>query len=473
MNKHQKQPLVSPEKYIRTRARTLPVGACYINDNWKESGFAAILVTRIHINGHVTHGAYMVDLLCLGVKDSFWNFNQNPLDFNELLDKHQQSYESGIRIRQVDYALVHNIIHGAIAFAEEFGFHPHKSFELTKHILEEDADRIALIDLEFGHKGKPLYISNPENPGEKARVLAHLKKHPGEGNYNFITEAEADDFFEREYEEDEEAKNYHDPEVKRNIILDFLTAIGKPKKILKGEMGTLGKVLENGDIIYFNYMDTEDELEQAAEEVANLFKFSITGENLSNEILYGKTAPPANSKEIRREAERVYRMVNDKKYTAGEPEAKRLMERYPEIPVFQYFYMRFLEMKTGLSTLLPAYRELSTAHPDYIPFVYMFAMSSLLNKKDDVELPMDTSLHLKNFCPERTSFCREETLLYIHLLTLQFSAWGELAQLEELLNYLQDRHPELLTEEQILTTKVAKLPDVAEWCTNWLKENPE
>lgn len=34
----------SPENYIRTRARLLPIGKCYINEGWAESGFASIVV---------------------------------------------------------------------------------------------------------------------------------------------------------------------------------------------------------------------------------------------------------------------------------------------------------------------------------------------------------------------------------------------------------------------------------------------
>ena len=190
-----------------------------------------ILVTRLHINGNVTHGAFMVDLYCLGVKDTFWNFNQHPLDFREFLDKQQWANDSGIRIRKVDYPLAHNIIYGAIEFAEEFGFHPHKSFELTKYILEEDTENVKLIDIEFGYKGKPLYVSSPENPGEKNRVLAHLEKRLGHGNFHFITEAEAEEFFEREEEDESDAIDYHDPEVKRNLILDFIAHTGNPKKL--------------------------------------------------------------------------------------------------------------------------------------------------------------------------------------------------------------------------------------------------
>ncbi|MFH1160254.1 MAG: hypothetical protein V1733_04825 [bacterium] len=471
MNKHQKQPLLSPEKYIRTRARTLPIGTCYINDNWKESGYATILVTRIHINGNVTHGAYMVDLYCLGVKDSFWKFNEHPKDFHEFLDKQQRENDYGIRMRKVDYPLVHNIIYGAIAFAEESGFHPHKSFDLPKNILEEDTDRIKLIDLTFGYKGKPLYISSPENPSEKNRVLPHLEKRLGHGNFHFITEAEAEEFFEREEKEESDAIDYHDPEVKRNLILDFITHTGNPKKLFTGKMEKLGEVLEDADIIFFEYMITEEELNKASAAIGELFDFSISEELFSDEILFGKSAPPANSTEVRRKAERLYKMANDKEYKQGLPEADKMMQQYPGVPVFQYLSLRFMELNTGAKKLLPRFKEVADRDPDYLPFAYMYASAFLLDKPEDSRRTISDSLHLKNFYAGRSSFCREEVLLYIRLLMLNYSASGEIAMLEELLNYIQEHYPGFMLDEQILTAKFAKIPSVIEWCGKWIKEN--
>jgi len=85
----------------------------------------------LHPNNNITHAIIVVDLFCLGVRDAFWIFNQKPHDFKALIDKQIKANENGLNIIKTNYALVHNIIYGAVAFAEEFGFHPHKDFELT------------------------------------------------------------------------------------------------------------------------------------------------------------------------------------------------------------------------------------------------------------------------------------------------------------------------------------------------------
>ena len=87
MLKQKPQHPISPEKYIRTRARSLPLGPCYINNNWQESGFANIFVTRMYSNNNITHAMIIVDLFCLGVRDAFRMFNQKPHDFKALIDK--------------------------------------------------------------------------------------------------------------------------------------------------------------------------------------------------------------------------------------------------------------------------------------------------------------------------------------------------------------------------------------------------
>lgn len=144
---------LSPEKYILTRARTLPIYKCLITKDWETSGMASIIVMRKHVNNHVTAGFYLVDLLALGVKDTHFQFNVTEEYINDILDK-------SIDIRdEADYVLVHNIIYGAVSFAEDFNKEPHKDFDITQFILEEDTDDIALMDIPFGIDGKPAFIS--------------------------------------------------------------------------------------------------------------------------------------------------------------------------------------------------------------------------------------------------------------------------------------------------------------------------
>ena len=161
-NKSDQQHL-SPEKYIRTRARNLPIGTCYINENWKEAGEAFIAITRRHITGNVTYGIFLVDLYYMGVKDVGYWFNQTPGEFAEFLKRFDtDSNPSGMHIIEAEYNIVHNIIYGGVEFADEQGIEPHSDFQVGQFLLEEDDERIPIIDIEFGHNGQPLFISSLE-----------------------------------------------------------------------------------------------------------------------------------------------------------------------------------------------------------------------------------------------------------------------------------------------------------------------
>lgn len=146
-----KQP--TPEQYIRTRARKLPIDVCYINEGWKESGLASIIVVRKHTNQNYTFGVYLVDLFALGTKDTFFNFNVSETVLSEMLERMKDD-----KFIKAEYALVHNIIYGGNEFAEDNGYTINKNYKLTQFILEEDTEAIELIDIEFGKNGEPFLI---------------------------------------------------------------------------------------------------------------------------------------------------------------------------------------------------------------------------------------------------------------------------------------------------------------------------
>ncbi|WP_153800722.1 hypothetical protein [Foetidibacter luteolus] len=67
-----KQQKLSPKKYIETKARSLPIYRCYATQDWEATKMASVVVMRRHVNGNVTVGFYLVDLMCLGIKDTFF-----------------------------------------------------------------------------------------------------------------------------------------------------------------------------------------------------------------------------------------------------------------------------------------------------------------------------------------------------------------------------------------------------------------
>ena len=173
---------ISPEKYIKTKSRNLPIYKCHISADWKDSGIAMVLVTRRMPSGHLIMGGYLVDTLCLGVKDTLYRYNATLLDYQDFLEEMNIS-ESKFKVCK--YALAHNVVYGAIAFAEALGFSPHKDFlKVSQYILDEDDDRVEFMDLDFGHDGEPVLMLNPDmNP---ARYVKQLNQSVGEGNYQVV-----------------------------------------------------------------------------------------------------------------------------------------------------------------------------------------------------------------------------------------------------------------------------------------------
>ena len=204
------QQQMSPQKYITSgRARLLPIHECFINSDWKTAGICSIIVTRIHGTGKFTCGIYLVDIFCLGLKNTSLIFNKDTFDYQTLFNSIADSHDGAMM--PIDYVLAHNIIYGAIGYAEDLGFKPEKDWALTQFILEEDTEDIELIEVEFGQDGKPLYIAGPYD--NVIAIQNKLNKNVGAGNYHFVSllmegmfsddDDDDDDFEDDEYDDDD------------------------------------------------------------------------------------------------------------------------------------------------------------------------------------------------------------------------------------------------------------------------------
>lgn len=179
--------MLSPENYIRQRARNLPIHECMITRSWEEDLKASIMIARKHSNGNFTVGYYLIDLGCLGIKDTYFKFNISSSEYQELV----MLMRNEIELEEADYILVHNIIYAALEYAEELGFQPVKDFTQTmQYFLYEDNDEIELLEIECGYMGKPMFIRGPYDTNATVkRIISQLDKAVGPGNYTFVDEA--------------------------------------------------------------------------------------------------------------------------------------------------------------------------------------------------------------------------------------------------------------------------------------------
>lgn len=189
---------LSPKKYIETKVRSLPIYKCLVNQDWREAGLANVIIMRQHVNGNVSGGIYLVDLKCLGIKDTMWFFNEYEEDMIE------KFFSGDVPFQTIDYTLAHNIVYAGHDFAMEFDIHPEKEFAISRFVLEEDTDDIPLIEIETGENGMPHLIVH--EAGQYTDALARLRKNAGEGNYHYTILVDGKDDFDDEddFDDDDE-----------------------------------------------------------------------------------------------------------------------------------------------------------------------------------------------------------------------------------------------------------------------------
>ncbi|MEA3497180.1 MAG: hypothetical protein U9R42_14225 [Bacteroidota bacterium] len=170
----------SAKKYLQTRSHKLPYHECFINSDWQEKGMATIMISKKQPSGNYIFALYLIDIFCLGLKNTFFDFNKKEMEYEDIKDN-ILDHEDMIDI-EVDEA--HNIIYGAIDYAEDLGFYPHKDFKTTEYLLNSDYIDKRIDEIEFGKDGKPLFIQGIDDNVHK--ILNTLNKNVGKGNYDFF-----------------------------------------------------------------------------------------------------------------------------------------------------------------------------------------------------------------------------------------------------------------------------------------------
>ena len=143
------------------------------------SGLVTVLVARDRGGSTARVCFYLVDTWCLGLKNAA---GPQSMDRRRLGGFIQQIFgawdEPAV---QVPLELGRQIVYGAIGYARELGFEPHADFGRAAGYLGAwDGE----CELAFGRDGKPMYISGPDDDGE--RIIRKLRRRLGDGNYDFV-----------------------------------------------------------------------------------------------------------------------------------------------------------------------------------------------------------------------------------------------------------------------------------------------
>lgn len=266
--KNTKQAKISPERYMRERVRKLPIGKCYMNPDWEETGIAHIILTRNRAGGQMVYVSLLLDTFCLGVKYAEYAIDFTPEELEEALTHFRKSHD----LEEIEYDKAHNLIYGAIEFAEEGGISPVKEWSAASYILEEDTDDIPLIEYEYGKDGKHFLVIGEE--GKERKYLQTLLDNLEEDqfvwvdlreDYDDIDSEGMRDFIEEKERHPSEKYSYRHPEyptelkVKHQFIVDALLDPANYEELPK-------------DIIRRIFALPDDE---AAEDISNIALYVI------------------------------------------------------------------------------------------------------------------------------------------------------------------------------------------------------
>lgn len=354
--------MLSPENYIRQRSRDLPIYKCWIMKEWQELGKTSIIISRKHANGNISFCFYLVDLFCLGVKDTFFQFNTEE---SELVDriKRNTEYEN---FEEISYELAHNIIFSAIEFAEEYGFQPHKDFtKTTEFFLEEDDDRIELINIECGKNGKPYYINDGEDSVTTKRILNQLHKTAGEGNYEYML----DDF-----DEDEDDPEFDDQIENAQFIADEFLSLSPElqKQVFNKEPESIYQIIleneTNNDSDYESYLKLVNylilfftdnkKIDLHLELIDDFFSKITINDDFIGEMIENKDRQTSLfSSDIKEKISELDDIYFDPDIDITENHIDQIISQFPDFPIFYYYKYQMIDLKNNNDDEINKYVE--------------------------------------------------------------------------------------------------------------------
>jgi hypothetical protein len=364
---------LSPENYIRQRARNLPIYKCWINKEWRNTKAATIFVARQHSSGNLTFCLYMVDLMCMGIKNTMYRYN---VPEEELQRIHKEAGKENWVFDEIPYRLAHNIIYAGVDYAAEYGFSPVPDFtRVTQYLLEEDTEAIPLINIQCGDEnGNPIYINaGLESPAKEQQIIKRLNETAGEGNYTFL-HLDDDQRIDNAYERMKSSfRVYNETELKARFVdtMKMLEAapLGEEKQ---KHISSLCAMM---DVMLEDLID-ENTLNKYLADFKKIFDVTII-DTLDIPNSYFSGLHPDN---VERTVEIYPSIIESLQAGNIEPAMRQFREEIGDIPAAYYLELIHSNLPDG--TDREKLKENFTKYPDYLMFkILSYAADLSLHKQ--------------------------------------------------------------------------------------------
>jgi hypothetical protein len=148
-----------------------------------DEGIGNVLVSRELGNGAVAFAAFLVDMYCLGVKDVAMGVTTRGDYDGRIYTKTAREFE----IVKLEPAAAKKLIEGAVEYAKEAGFPPHRDYRKAKPIFGDVDATACAEEFTYGKEGKPFFFAGPYDSSTRCRqIISTLTNRFGPDGFDYV-----------------------------------------------------------------------------------------------------------------------------------------------------------------------------------------------------------------------------------------------------------------------------------------------
>lgn len=155
---------------------------CLMMGDPRQDGMCSLTLTREIAPGELAVASLLLDLDCLGVK----NARVEMMGVSDYEDRWLPRLQQSGPTETWSPATARKLVEDLVAWSRELGFAPHHDYAAAQFVFGDIDASTSTESFEFGHEGKPYFISGPHDTPERCRlVLATLRERLGPGEFHY------------------------------------------------------------------------------------------------------------------------------------------------------------------------------------------------------------------------------------------------------------------------------------------------